>query len=135
MNKILAAAVIIAITFSSATYSSTKQTEQPKAKKTATEKSVTKGTLLFFLNPNGYPCQQQDKILKANMSKISSKADISYIATTDPMSRFSFNRYGVRRLPSLILLDANGEVSKQFPPGIRSAEEISSALGCLDKSC
>ncbi|THB70285.1 MAG: hypothetical protein D6B28_09615 [Gammaproteobacteria bacterium] len=141
MNKILAIATLICISICSVGFAGT---QQPQLKENAKESAKTntkanatieKGTLLFFLNPNGYPCQQQDKILKQNMNNIQAKADISYISTTDPMSRFSFNRYGVRRLPSLILLNANGEISKHFPPGIRSAEEINNAINELKLSC
>ncbi len=105
---------------------------QPKVEQAAvSEVKQSKGTLLFFLNPNGSPCQQQDKIIKQSMATISDMADVNYIATTDAMSRFTFNRYGVRRLPSLILLDSNGEISKSFPPGIRDADEILTALKSL----
>ena len=131
MKKTLFTIIICAISFSSTSFANTSKVEAAKDSQAATEKATPKGTLLFFLNPNGHPCQQQDKILKQNMPEISSKADISYISTTDPMSRFSFNRYGIRRLPSLVLLDANGEVSKHFPPGIRSADEINGALNGL----
>lgn len=106
--------------------------EQSKVEQaTVSEVKQSKGTLLFFLNPNGYPCQQQDKIIKQSMVTISDMADVNYIATTDAMSRFTFNRYGVRRLPSLILLDSNGDISKSFPPGIRDADEILTALKSL----
>ncbi len=108
------------------------KTENEKVVQVASsEVKQNKGTLLFFLNPNGYPCQQQDKIIKQSMPTISGMADVNYIATTDAMSRFTFNRYGVRRLPSLILLDANGDISKSFPPGIRSKDEILTALKSL----
>ncbi len=135
LNKVASIISIIAISFSCTSFASTEPSKQnsDKATKATTTAAIetSKGTLLFFLNPNGYPCQQQDKILKQNRENISPKADISYISTTDPTSRFSFNRYGIRRLPSLVLLDANGNISKHFPPGIRSADEIKNALSEL----
>ena len=43
----------------------------------------------------------------------------------------AFYDYGVRSLPSLVLVDKAGNVSKVFPPGIQSIETISAALDGL----
>ncbi len=132
MKKTLIGFAAIILSISSISFATTQTNKQETEKPTTTiEKAIEKGTLLFFLNPNGAPCQRQAKILKQSMEQISTKADVSYISTTDPMSRFSFSRYGIRSLPSLVLLDANGNVSKHFPPGIRSVDEITSALNEL----
>ncbi|MBC8213411.1 MAG: hypothetical protein H8E71_02085 [Candidatus Marinimicrobia bacterium] len=89
---------------------------------------IEKGTLIFFLNPNGRPCKMQDKIFKENSEIINKYVDIKYVPTTDPKSRNQFNKYGIRSLPSLILLNSNGEISKRFSPGIQQMNTLLSAF-------
>lgn len=85
--------------------------------------------LLFFINPNGHPCQIQDQILKDMGSSLTDNAELEYIPTTDMKnSRPLFMQYGVRALPTLILLNGDGSVNRRFTPGIIDAETISSAL-------
>ncbi len=36
--------------------------------------------------------------------------------------------YGVRSLPSLVLVDKAGKISKVFPPGIQNQEKLAAAL-------
>lgn len=85
--------------------------------------------LLFFINPNGRPCQMQDQILKSMGSSLTDNAGLEYISTTDMKnSRPLFMQYGVRALPTLILLNEDGSVNRRFTPGIIDAETISSAL-------
>jgi thioredoxin-related protein len=44
-----------------------------------------------------------------------------------------FYTYGIRGLPSLILLDKNGKELKRFSPGIQDGKAILSALKNIDK--
>ena len=88
-----------------------------------------KQTLLFFLNPNGAPCQMQDRILKEMGPSLTEKASVKYISVSDPSARELFGQYGIRALPSLIVLDAKGKEAKRFPPGIQSAETVKAVFG------
>lgn len=85
--------------------------------------------LLFFINPNGRPCQIQDSILDEIKPQLSGSADIVYIKTTDPAAREVFYKFGIRSLPNLILTDLKGNVKKRFPPGIQNKQVILSSLG------
>lgn len=86
-------------------------------------------SLLFFLNPYGQPCKTQDTILIGMGEKLTGSANLQYIKTTDPDARAKFSEYGIRALPSLILLDADGDPIKRFPPGIQSETTILDAMG------
>jgi thioredoxin-related protein len=79
--------------------------------------------LLFFWLPTGAPCQEQNMILKSFISDYPN-ISLEYIDATDENARDKFYKYGVRSLPSLVLLDESGEITKQFIPGIHSEEEI-----------
>lgn len=94
------------------------------------ESAAEKYKIMFFLNPNGRPCQMQNKILNDMGSDLSSKAVIEYISTTEmATSRPLFVKYGIRALPSLIVLDSKGNVHHRFTPGIQSADIIMSKIG------
>jgi thiol:disulfide interchange protein len=85
-------------------------------------------TLLFFINPNGRPCQIQEKVLAGMNEKLSALAKIQSVKTTDPSARALFEKYGIRGLPLLIVLDQSGKELTRFPPGIQSEETILAAL-------
>jgi len=107
------------------------------AEKTGAEKteSVQNSdlTLLFFLNPYGQPCRMQDSVLKGMGEKLTGSAELKYIKTTDPDSRAQFSKYGIRALPSLILVDGEGNSVKRFPPGIQSENSILDAMEAGEK--
>ncbi len=84
--------------------------------------------LLFFINPHGRPCQMQDEILTKMGTKLTDKADLRYIKTTVQSDRQEFYKYGIRALPSMVLLDSEGNVAKRFPPGIQNEESILKSL-------
>ena len=88
------------------------------------EKKDDVGTLIFFLNPNGRPCKMQDKIFQDNLAQINQFAKIKYITTTKPSNRSIFNKYGIRSLPSLVLLDSHGKITKRFSPGIQQINTL-----------
>lgn len=88
----------------------------------------TKGSLLFFLNPHGYPCQMQDKILVDNQSKIEKYVNIVYVSTDNRGDRPTFYKYGIRALPAIIFLNNKGELAQRFPPGIKNLKELLEAL-------
>ncbi|MBS1209523.1 MAG: Thioredoxin [Proteobacteria bacterium] len=84
-----------------------------------------KKTILFFLNPGGSPCQMQDRILREMGASLAGKANVQYLSTEEfQTSRAQFEKYGVRGLPTLIILDATGAVKHRFTPGVQSKETI-----------
>ncbi len=96
--------------------------------KTVNKSIVEKQKLLFFINPNGRPCQIQNTILEKIRSQINEKADVIYVKTTDPSARDLFYKYGIRSLPSIIIADSKGGPIKRFPPGIQNEDTILNVL-------
>ncbi len=84
--------------------------------------------ILFFMNPNGYPCQMQNGILENLKDSLTNRATITYIRTTDRDARNKFESYGIRGLPSLIIVDKTGKELKRFTPGVQSGDDIMAAL-------
>ena len=90
-----------------------------------------KATLVFFQNPYGGPCKAQKVILdKLSLDKKVS-FNIASVNAMDQNDQKAFYDYGVRSLPSLVLVDKTGKISKVFPPGIQSIETLTSALDGL----
>ncbi len=104
----------------------------PPAGAKPTTPSAPKPSLVFFMNPAGSPCQTQDGILKDSRSQWEPLASLRYVRTDVPADREVFYRYGVRSLPNLILVGADGKELHRYSPGIQSAETILS--GIRDKS-
>ena len=88
----------------------------------------TSKQLLFFMNPNGYPCRMQDAILRNMGESLTGIAEVKYYKTTVRADHPVFGSYGIRGLPLLIILDAKGNEEKRFTPGVQDAETILSAL-------
>jgi len=80
--------------------------------------------LLFFLDPNGGPCMMQGRILASMEEELRGRAAVREISTTIPEDRPLFGQFGIRGLPSLILVDAGGKEIRRLPPGVKTAEEI-----------
>ena len=100
--------------------------EQEQEQEQAQSKSQT---ILFFMNPHGRPCQIQDSIITSMGSDVTENASVQYIKTTErSIAMPLFQKYGVRALPSLIILDENGNEKKRFSPGIQGSEQITKAL-------
>jgi thioredoxin 1 len=87
-----------------------------------------KPTLIFFMNPNGSPCQMQDRILLQGKTELDRAVVLRYVKTTVDEDREVFYQYGVRSLPNLILVDAQGKEIHRFAPGIQELEAIFLAL-------
>jgi thiol-disulfide isomerase/thioredoxin len=92
------------------------------------EKPVPSKEILFFMNPNGHPCQMQNAILEEIKDSLATLAKVTYIKTTEPKDRDAFETYGIRGLPSLIIVDKNKKELKRFTPGIQRKEDILAAL-------
>lgn len=90
-----------------------------------------KKTIIFFINPKGKPCMAQKEILLKLQQDKDKKFNIAYVDATKPEDQKAFYDYGVRGLPSLVIVDSNGKISKIFPPGIQSRETLAQALDSI----
>ena len=98
------------------------------AKPVNTPKGTPEITILFFMNPNGRPCQMQNEILSGIKDSLAGLAEVAYVKTTESGDREKFYAYGIRGLPSLIIVDRKGNEITRFPPGIQSRETILDGL-------
>jgi thioredoxin 1 len=87
-----------------------------------------KRRLLFFMNPNGIPCQTQWGLLNNVADSLLKVADVVYIKTTEPADYPKFETFGIRGLPSLVITDENGRELSRFSPGIQPADAVLAAL-------
>lgn len=101
----------------------------PELKKTIT--SNGKPTLVFFQNPYGGPCKAQKGVLDKLEEQRKGSFNIANVSTTNENDQKAFYDYGVRSLPTLVLVDKAGKISKVFPPGIQNIGVISSALDSI----
>ena len=83
-----------------------------------------KGTLLFFMNPDGIPCRMQNEILNDTLSDIRETVDIQYVKTTNPSDRDYFYEYAIRGLPSMLIINADKKIIARFSPGIQNRQSI-----------
>jgi hypothetical protein len=88
------------------------------------DRPAPKATLVFFMNPAGSPCQRQDRILGESRSQWEPLAALRYARTDVPSDRELFYKFGVRSLPSLILVGADGRELFRYSPGIQPAESV-----------
>jgi hypothetical protein len=95
---------------------------------TKTKSGTPQKQILFFMNPNGRPCQMQKAILDEIKDSLAPLAAVKYYKTTVEADLSGFDRYGIRGLPSLIIADPNGRELSRFPPGIQSSAVILKAL-------
>jgi len=93
--------------------------------------TIEKPKLLAFLNPNGMPCQQQIEILNQVNGKLPPTIAVKKILTTNEQDLNLFYQYGVRSLPSLILINGKGDVINRLSPGIQDETAIINVI----KSC
>lgn len=89
---------------------------------------VAEHLLVFFIDPNGGPCQMQGNILKQMASELDGKVLIRPVQTTVPADRDLFYAYGIRALPTILLADSSGKEIKRLPPGVQTAETIRGLL-------
>jgi thioredoxin 1 len=83
--------------------------------------------LLFFVNPNGRPCQMQDQILR-EMPDLRGLAEVVYLSASEPSDFPAYQAFGVRSLPMLVLVDASGRELRRGTPGIQSADAVRALL-------
>jgi len=90
--------------------------------------SGNKNTIVFFLNPSGGPCRAQDEILQKLGKDRKNNFNIVYVSATQAANQQAFYDYGVRSLPTLVLVGKSGKIGRVFPPGIQTYETLAAAL-------
>jgi thioredoxin 1 len=134
MNARLNAAALVLLTLTLAACSNASsapvQPAAPAAGVTAPTTAPATGTrprLVFFMNPNGRPCQMQDEILRS-MPDLASRAQLVYYRTTEPGDLARFEQYGIRSIPQLVVTDGNGLELRRATPGIQPDAQIRQLL-------
>ena len=84
--------------------------------------------LLFFMDPQGGPCQFQRQILSGMGEALASQVALRPVSSREGADRPLFSAYGIRALPTLVLADAQGKELRRLPPGVQSAETITGFL-------
>ena len=90
--------------------------------------SSGKKTIIFFLNPNGGPCKAQNEVLTALQKDKKNNFNVAYVSAMQQENQRAFYDYGVRGLPTLVLIDSSGKINRVFPPGIQSYAALAAAL-------
>jgi len=90
-----------------------------------------KKTIIFFQNPNGGPCKAQNEILQKLLKDRKGNFVIASVSAMNPDDQKAFYDYGVRNLPSLVLVDGSGNIGRVFPPGIQSYETLAQSLDSM----
>ena len=85
--------------------------------------------LVVFMNPNGAPCQLQDQVIRGMAQELTGKITVVYLRTTEPAEIPYFERYGVRSLPQLLLVDGAGRELRRATPGVQQPEAIRRLVG------
>ncbi len=80
--------------------------------------------LVFFMNPNGRPCQMQDQVLKDLSGELQGKVEVVRYKTTEEADLAKFEQFGIRSLPMLVVTDAAGNELKRATPGIQYPDSI-----------
>ncbi|MDA3971472.1 MAG: hypothetical protein PF442_08970 [Desulfobulbaceae bacterium] len=113
-----------------------KETEQIQtlASAHAAAPQTTELSLIFFLNPNGRPCQMQDNILRDMGEEFTDRVALKYASTTVPADRNLFYHYGIRALPTLILADSNGNEIRRLTPGVKDASAVRTLMQSQPRS-
>ncbi|MEI6208495.1 MAG: thioredoxin family protein [Desulfuromonadales bacterium] len=128
LAAIITAIIIVTPTFALAA-SPAAPLSTPELKRTIA--AGGKPTLVFFQNPNGGPCKAQKTVLDKLTAQRKGTFNIASVSTMNQDDQRAFYDYGVRSLPSLVLVDKAGKIGRVFSPGIQSLETISSALDGL----
>jgi len=102
--------------------------ESTDSQASSTASSTNQGTeIVFFWLPSGAPCQQQDKILQA-LEKEKPELKVTRVDVNDPASSVLANKYGIRTVPSSVILDEKGATIKQFTPGVQTEATLKKYL-------
>lgn len=100
----------------------------PETKTNQSHPAIAEHLLVFFIDPNGGPCQMQGDILSTMANELEGKVLIRPVQTTVKEDMDIFYAYGIRALPTILLADASGKELKRLPPGVHRAETIRELL-------
>jgi thioredoxin 1 len=130
MKRVLMPASVIAILVTVAGLAAAGSTKAPlsTAELKQTIGSGNKNTIVFFQNPLGGPCKVQNEILQQLMKDRKKGFNIAYVSTMNVEDQRAFYDYGVRSLPTVVLVNKTGMISRFFPPGIQSYDALAAAL-------
>ena len=87
-----------------------------------------KNTVVFFINPNGGPCKAQKEILVQLQKDRKENFNIAYVDAMNQANQRAFYDYGVRSLPTVVVVDSKGKIAKYFPPGIQAYDVLAKTL-------
>jgi thioredoxin 1 len=87
-----------------------------------------KTTIIFFQNPQGGPCKAQNEILQKLHKDRKNDFNIASVSTMQQADMRAFYDYGVRSLPTVVVVDKGGKIARYFPPGIQSYQALTAAL-------
>ncbi|MDH4161180.1 MAG: thioredoxin family protein [Nitrospirota bacterium] len=90
-----------------------------------------KNTVVFFINPNGGPCKAQKEILVQLQKDRKGNFNIAYVDAMNQANQKAFYDYGVRSLPTVVVVDGKGKIAKYFPPGIQSYDVLAKTLDSI----
>ena len=104
------------------------QTKQPDSSPQVTTQNTQ--TMLFFINPNGRPCKMQEQILNKMSEQLKAKnVELKYVSTQNLAEDGPiFQQFGVRALPTIIVLDNKGAEKKRLPPGVHGEAVLLHAI-------
>ncbi len=134
MGKIATLIPLLAALFFSAGCQSAMPNNTPAPRSTAEINQAVKSgkkTIVFFMNPAGVPCGQQNEIIKKLYQDRGGNFNVAYVSAVRPEDEKAFYDYGIRSLPSLVLVDSGGNIGRNFPPGIQSYDVLAQALDSL----
>ena len=127
-NRIIATLAVALLT--AATISQAGDTKAPLSTPELKQTIASNGkpTLVFFQNPYGRPCKNQKEILDKLLQTRKANFNIVSVNAMNQNDQQAFYDYGVRSLPSLVLVDKSGKINRVFSPGIQSPEILNTAL-------
>lgn len=105
-----------------------------ESKTTQNNPEIAEYLLVFFIDPNGGPCQMQENILGQMSTELDGKVLIRPVKTTVQADMDIFYAYGIRALPTILLADSSGKEIKRLPPGVHAAETIRNLLNYIPGS-
>ena len=90
--------------------------------------SGKKNTIVFFANPMGGPCNAQKQIIDQLFKDRGGNFNVAVVSTMKQEDQQAFYEYGIRSLPTLVIVDKKGKIAQFFPPGIQSYETLAATL-------
>ncbi|SEA72205.1 thioredoxin 1 [Desulfuromusa kysingii] len=108
--------------------SSSAPASEKEAKQTPSVAKAADYRLLFFINPDGDPCMMQENILHQMEPEWPDTVLVHPLKTTVSTDMDIFYAYGIRALPTIILVDSSGKEVSRLPPGVHAAATIRKLL-------